>query len=72
MRCEELYVGSCQSYTGVDRRGNRSIGSNTSKPRRGLLKSPLTSTRKGSLIPPQIYTHTAHGCWDELNYNGRE
>ena len=55
----------------VDRRENKSIGSNISKPRRGSCTSPLSSATKGSLTPPH---HTyrseafAEDLVDELNW----
>jgi len=63
--------------TEVARDGDKSIGSKTIRPRRGVF-TPLFSTSKGSLMPPQ-YTYRseafAEDLVDELNWrtkkNGR-
>ena len=61
-----------QTYSVGVRRGNKPFFLkslvNTSKLcQRVLFTTPLSLDYSGSLTPQQIYTHTAHGCWDELN-----
>ncbi len=73
---QPLSIGATQSYSGVARRGNKGIGSNTSKPPMRL--SPLPQRTPGSLIPLQVYTNMTSTCgyaeelMDELNQQGRK
>ena len=68
-------VRECHTYSsGSLSRGNRpdlrAVGIRFSE-----IISPLFNPARhsGSLsLSPTFYTHTAHGCWDELNYNGRK
>ena len=53
----------------------RGVSTRISLRRKSSYKSPLfsSSPSDGSLsLSPTLYTHTAHGCWDELNYGEKQ
>jgi len=35
-----------------------------------FITSFLGHLNSEALMPQSFYTHSAHGCWDELNYGG--